>query len=65
MPLLIAEGHDVVGLDSELFRDCTFGDGVPDIPVILKDIRDVESNDLEGINAVIHLSGLSKDPLGD
>jgi nucleoside-diphosphate-sugar epimerase len=63
--MLIAEGHDVIGLDSDLFRDCTFGNGIPDIPFILKDIRDVESNDLDGIYAIIHLAGLSNDPLGD
>jgi nucleoside-diphosphate-sugar epimerase len=63
--MLITEGHDVIGLDSDLFRDCTFGDGVPDIPVIVKDIRDVEVADLEGVDAVIHLAGLSNDPLGD
>jgi nucleoside-diphosphate-sugar epimerase len=64
-PMLLAEGFDVVGLDSDLYRDCTFGDGLKGVPEIRKDIRDVEASDLEGFNAVIHLAGLSNDPLGD
>jgi nucleoside-diphosphate-sugar epimerase len=60
-------GHEVVGLDSFLFEDCTFGrddvNGVAE--TIRKDIRDVEISDLEGIDAVCHLAGISNDPLGD
>lgn len=63
-PMLMAEGHDVVGLDSDLYEQCTFGDSIPDIPLIRKDIRDVEASDLEGFDAVVHLAGLSNDPLG-
>jgi nucleoside-diphosphate-sugar epimerase len=63
--MLQAAGHDVVGLDSYLFESCTFGDDVPDIPALRKDIRDVEVSDLEGFSAVILLAALSNDPLGD
>jgi len=64
-PMLMAEGHDVVGLDSDLYRQCTFGEAIPNIPCIQKDIRDIESDDLMGFDAVCHLAGLSNDPLGD
>jgi nucleoside-diphosphate-sugar epimerase len=64
-PRLLAEGHEVIGLDSDLFAQCTFGDEVPNIPEIKKDIRDVTVSELSGFEAVIHLAGLSNDPLGD
>jgi nucleoside-diphosphate-sugar epimerase len=65
VPMLLAEGYEVVGLDSDLYKRCTFGDGIPDIPLVSKDIRDIEEADLEGYDAVLHLAGLSNDPLGD
>ena len=65
VPLLIEEEHEVVGLDTDLYGKCTFGGGLRDIPTIRKDIRDVESEDLRGFDAVIHLAGLSNDPLGN
>jgi nucleoside-diphosphate-sugar epimerase len=63
-PMLLEAGHEVVGMDTDLYRDSTFGDGVPDVPNIEKDIRDVEASDLEGFDAIMHLAGLSNDPLG-
>ena len=64
-PMLLEAGYDVFGLDSNLFEGCTFGDDVPRIPEIKKDVRDVEAKDLEGMDAILHLAGLSNDPLGD
>jgi nucleoside-diphosphate-sugar epimerase len=65
VPMLQAAGHEVVGLDSDLFEQCTFGVGVPDVVSVRKDLRDVESRDLAGFDAVVHLGGLSNDPMGD
>lgn len=65
VPMLLAEGYEVVGLDSDLYEECTFGDGILEIPEIKKDIRDIEASDLEGFDAIAHLAGLSNDPLGD
>jgi nucleoside-diphosphate-sugar epimerase len=64
-PLLAKAGHNVVGLDSDLFEQCTFGEAPHAFPSIRKDLRDVQHTDLEGFEAVIHLAGLSNDPLGN
>lgn len=64
-PMLLAAGHEVVGMDSDLFAGCVFGDPPPVVPYMRKDIRDVQHADLEGFDAVIHLAGLSNDPLGN
>jgi len=64
-PLLVAIGHDVVGLDSDLYERCTFGDELPKVAEVRKDIRDINPVDLEGFDAVIHLAALSNDPLGN
>lgn len=64
-PMLAVAGHDVVGLDSDLFERCTFKKPLPKITSIKKDIRDVQPTDLEGFEAIIHLAALSNDPLGD
>lgn len=66
MPMLIAAGHDVVGMDTNLYSGATFGEDFENsFPEIVKDIRDVTAVDLEGFDAIIHLAGLSNDPLGD
>jgi nucleoside-diphosphate-sugar epimerase len=69
-PMLLEHGHEVVGLDSDLFRACTFAGKVADVPTILKDSRDISlgdlvADDMRGFDAVIHLAGLSNDPMGD
>src|SRR5437870_3416704 len=67
VPMLIAEGYEVVGLDSDLFEQCIFDGAVCELPQISirKDIRDIQAGDIEGFDAVIHLAGLSNDPLGN
>jgi len=65
VPILIQAGHTVVGLDSDLFQQCTFRRGIFEVPELRIDLRDVESTDLESFDAVIHLAALSNDPLGD
>ncbi len=64
-PLLVERGHEVMGCDSGLFARCTFGPEPLPIPALARDVRDVTRDDLRGFDAVIHLAGLSNDPLGD
>ena len=64
-PVLSSAGHQVVGLDSDLFAGCEFGEPAPEIPEIQKDIRDLDVGDLKGFEAVVHLAALSNDPLGN
>jgi nucleoside-diphosphate-sugar epimerase len=64
-PMLVDRGHEVHGLDADIFRNCTFVGSVPEVPNRRKDVRDVTEDDLKGFDAVIHLAGLSNDPLGD
>jgi nucleoside-diphosphate-sugar epimerase len=67
-PILIARGHQVVGLDAGFYRDgCLYLDtlGMPMAPATrYKDLRKVTSADFDGCDAVIHLAELSNDPLG-
>jgi nucleoside-diphosphate-sugar epimerase len=66
-PMLVQTGHQVVGLDSDLYARCSFSPGgeILQVPTILKDTRDVEMADLVGLDAVLHLAALSNDPLGN
>jgi nucleoside-diphosphate-sugar epimerase len=65
VPLLERAGHDVVGLDSDLFAPCTFGPNGHQVESLKTDVRDVESEDLAGFDAVIHLAAVCNDPVGD
>ena len=65
VPMLLEEGHTVTGLDSDWFEHSAFSPLRANIPSRKKDLRDLEISDLEGFDAVVHLAGLSNDPLGD
>ncbi|MHB0971849.1 MAG: NAD-dependent epimerase/dehydratase family protein [Thermoanaerobaculia bacterium] len=67
MPLLAERGHEAIGLDTNLFERCILGDEpVPGAwRSLATDLRDVTRGDLEGLDAILHLAGLSNDPLGD
>ncbi len=64
-PLLQAEQHEVVGLDSGLFAGCDFGAYGPKLETLRRDLRDIGAADLRGFDAVIHLAAISNDPLGN
>ncbi len=63
--MLQAAGHDVVGLDTDLYGNCDFGDGQGALPSIRKDLRELKVADLAGFEAVVHLAALSNDPVGN
>ena len=65
MQLLMEDGHEVRGFDSDLYAESSYGPAFPIFPFTRKDIRDAELADLEGYDAVIHLAALSNDPLSD
>ena len=64
-PLLRSAGHEVVGLDTDLFAECNFGAPISDTPEIRRDLRDITEADLRGFDGVVHFAALSNDPLGD
>src|SRR3954462_10645288 len=65
VPFLQKAGHEIVGLDTYLYEECTFGSEVPDVPSIRMDLRDVTADAVRGFDAVIHLAALCNDPLGN
>jgi nucleoside-diphosphate-sugar epimerase len=63
---LLNHGHDVMGLDTGFYRrGWLFEDGLSRPSVLTKDLRDIGLADLAGFEAVVHLSELSNDPLGE
>ena len=68
--MLLSEGFEVTGLDSDLFEGSVFADasvtgGMPPISYLRKDLRDVQLSDLKNVDAIFHLCALSNDPLGN
>jgi nucleoside-diphosphate-sugar epimerase len=64
-PELLRRGHEVVGLDTGFYKEGMLyrsGDNTP--KTLAKDLRQIESADLQGIDAVVHMAELSNDPLG-
>jgi nucleoside-diphosphate-sugar epimerase len=65
MPRLREEGFSVTDLDTCYFEGCDLDEVPCRIPDLRTDVRDVRAPDLAGFDAIIHLGGLSNDPLGD
>jgi nucleoside-diphosphate-sugar epimerase len=65
MPMLTRRGHLATGCDTDLFRRCSFGRAPTVYPNLALDVRDLRPHHLAGYDAIIHLAGLSNDPLGD
>lgn len=63
--VLAERGFSVVGLDTGYYDECLIDAAPAPYRCIARDIRDVTAQDLEGIDAIVHLAGLSNDPLGE
>ncbi len=64
-PELLRDGHDLVAVDTGFYKAGWLYNGVGSTPMTLaKDIRDIQREDLEGVDAVVHMAELSNDPLG-
>ena len=63
--LLVENNYEVVGCDTNYFP-ATFEDNdYPEILNLSPDIRDITIENLQEIDVVLHLAGLSNDPLGE
>ena len=56
-------GYSCVGYDTGFFRDCVLY-APPETETILGDARDMKEEHLDGVDAVVHLAGISNDPFG-
>jgi len=58
----------ICGLDAGYFAGCLLNpDACPDVQVeqILADVRDLQERQLAGFTGVVHLAGISNDPIGN
>jgi len=66
VPFLRSAGHEVDGLDLDLYEGCDLGPALGgDAQRLWRDMRDVTPGELAGYDAVLCLAALSNDPLGD
>ncbi|MDF9795753.1 nucleoside-diphosphate-sugar epimerase [Catalinimonas alkaloidigena] len=63
--LLKAKGHEVTGCDINLYEGCAWEAYEKPDHELIKDVREVQEEDLRGHDAVMHLAALSNDPMGD
>ncbi len=64
-PLLIERGHDVLGVDTGFYKVGWLYNGTEmTAKTLTKDIRNISAEDLQGIDAIVHMAELSNDPTG-
>lgn len=61
-PYLMQAGFDCVGNDAGFFKTCLLETAVAN-PTVFLDARNITESNLKGINAVVHLAGISNDPM--
>lgn len=62
--LLLAAGHEVTGIDLDLFAESAFYPMTMPQHSRVADLLDVSVDDLRGFDAVIHLAAISNDAMG-
>lgn len=65
VPMLMDKGYKVIGFDAGYFVESLLEEYDDGYEKIAKDLRDIDKEDLRGVDAIIHLAGLSNDPLGE
>lgn len=66
VPVLERAGHEVIGLDTGFYKHGWLYNGLPSSPrTLVKDMRQLEVEDLAGMDAVVAMAELSNDPTGD
>jgi nucleoside-diphosphate-sugar epimerase len=64
-PLLIERGHEVIGVDTGYYKVGWLYNGTEVTAKTLnKDIRNITAEDLQGVEAIVHMAELSNDPTG-
>jgi nucleoside-diphosphate-sugar epimerase len=63
VPKLLRRGHKVVAFDAQWFGNFLLPH--PDLEIVCGDVRNPAEINLEGVDAVIHLSSVANDPCGD
>jgi nucleoside-diphosphate-sugar epimerase len=65
VPALLARGHEVTVVDKLYFGDAGLEPVKNRIRLFAADVRDLPPAALEGVNAIVHLAGLSNDPTAE
>ena len=60
---LAESGFDCIGYDAGFFKDCLLYPP-PATETVFRDARDITEEDFKGIDVVVHLAGISNDPMG-
>jgi nucleoside-diphosphate-sugar epimerase len=63
--VLSEHSYDIVGFDTDYYRGRDLYSVERSYRKITRDIRSVSPEDVQGVEAVVHLAGLSNDPLGE
>jgi nucleoside-diphosphate-sugar epimerase len=64
-PLLMERGHEVIGVDTGFYKVGWLYNASDRTPKTLnKDLRHISLEDLEGVDAIVHMAELSNDPAG-